>query len=259
MRRNSALSLHLFHRMNRSWYFLFFAVGVFSPIALSVPVDADHGDTPTLAPTHYSSAPGAVQTPVGTCYVGRPGSYGPYQSYPSFVPVTQGDPGYVTAPVTSNQSAPAATQAAPAQKSVVNDAPKATASVAKSEPSGSADNSDPLVPNSENVVLTDAERAVIRLTNQLRQSAGKSILSVSQKLMDQARDQTKAQAAAGGMFHGSYAGVYENVANNTGPHTAESYFEQWRTSDGHFNNMMNGRSQIGVGIGARFATMQVNL
>lgn len=107
-------------------------------------------------------------------------------------------------------------------------------------------NKDPLVPNPDNIKLSQTEFDVIRLTNALRQTAGLDPLIVKANLVDTARLSSQKMDNLGSLEHGLTSGWRgENIAN--GQSSAEEVVNTWKNSPGHFKNMMGDFKYIGVG------------
>ncbi len=107
-------------------------------------------------------------------------------------------------------------------------------------------NKDPLVPNPDNIKLSQTEFDVIRLTNALRQAVGLDPLIVKSNLIDTARLSSQKMDNQGSLEHGLTSGWRgENIAN--GQSSAEEVVNSWKNSPGHFKNMMGNFTHIGVG------------
>ncbi len=229
--------------------------------ALSVRGEAAflHGaeDVTQRAQAEFASAP-----PVSTCYVGR-AQGGSFTPYPSFIPVAPptASPTLASAS-TSTTTAPSTIATTPAKEETIASPYTHLPSTAEGQTTspqatGVADNSDPLVPNPQGVILTEKERALIRITNQDRLDNGLKVLAVSKTLMDQARAQTEKQRADQKMEHGNYP-VRENVAMDfRGFTSALTWFTTWINSAGHRDNIRSpGSNYIGVGVDQNYATQQ---
>lgn len=107
-------------------------------------------------------------------------------------------------------------------------------------------NKDPLVPNPDNIKLSQTEFDVIRLTNALRQTAGLDPLIVKSNLVDTSRLSSQKMDNQGTLQHGLTSGWNgENIAQ--GQSSAEEVVNTWKNSPGHFKNMMGDFTHIGVG------------
>lgn len=98
----------------------------------------------------------------------------------------------------------------------------------------------------DGLVLTEAERQVLELTNAERQRRGLPALRLDRRLMESARRQANWMARTGVFRHGN-SGYAENIA--MGQRTSRDVVVAWMNSSGHFRNMMN-RSHGAIGIGA---------
>ena len=105
---------------------------------------------------------------------------------------------------------------------------------------------DPMVPNPENVALSQSEFGVVKATNEARVQRGLSVLSVSSKLMSLSRQQSAEMLQRGVLQHGFTSGwSAENIAQ--GQRSASEVVTSWINSPGHARNMFGGYSTIGVG------------
>ncbi len=124
-------------------------------------------------------------------------------------------------------------------------------------------NDDPLVPNPNNVQISDFEWEVIRLTNQARASRGLSALEVQEKIMITSRRSSVLMKQRGRLQHGLTSGWRrENIA--MGYRTPQKVVRGWLNSPGHYRNIMASRIKyIGVGdtsdkSGSLYWTQQFN-
>ena len=105
---------------------------------------------------------------------------------------------------------------------------------------------DSMVPNPENVALSQSEFGVVKATNEARVQRGLSVLSVSSKLMNLSRRQSAEMLARGVLQHGFTSGWgAENIAQ--GQRSANEVVTSWINSPGHARNMFGGYRSIGVG------------
>lgn len=105
---------------------------------------------------------------------------------------------------------------------------------------------DRLVPNPDGVKLTQSEFDTIRLTNALREKAGKDPLIVKDTIMETADLSSDRMKARSQMVHGLTSGWRgENIAY--GQRSAEEVVNAWKNSPGHYANMMGNYKYIGVG------------
>lgn len=97
----------------------------------------------------------------------------------------------------------------------------------------------------DGLVLTEAERHVLELTNVERQKRGLPSLRLDRRLMESARRQANWMARTGVFRHGN-SGYAENIA--MGQRSSRDVVVAWMNSSGHFRNMMNrGHGAIGIG------------
>jgi uncharacterized protein YkwD len=113
-------------------------------------------------------------------------------------------------------------------------------------PPGGATASDPLVPNPNNVAMSQTEFEVVRLTNKFRQENGRPALVVEERIMVSSRESSRLMQEQNRMVHGLTSGWHgENIAN--GYSSPAAVVNGWINSPGHRANMLRGFSRIGVG------------
>ncbi len=253
--------------MKLSWIILFVAAAL--PFAARAEVHSDFGPG-----GRYSTSGGGYGTPVGTCYPGRPsgGNFGgPTFAYPSNQTYQVPSSGQLAQPIANQVTTNPEPEVARVQNNVTN---PATVTTSDSTPSASSEStsreqrsgeSEDLVPNPDNVPLSEAEREIVRLTNEYRRTRTPSLppLKVKQELMDQSRTYS---VSANGSYKGqqdekpvhSTMGGSENVGGSIGPKimTAKEWVDMWIRSPGHEAAMVGAKNFIGVGTASHFATQR---
>lgn len=123
---------------------------------------------------------------------------------------------------------------------------KLPASATNLDPSSITNKTDPMVPNPNNVPLSEVEFQVVLLTNLAREQKGLPPLEVKSNLIETARESSFKMQAINSMVHGLTSGWgRENIA--MGQRSAEDVVRAWLNSPGHYANIMSNSRFIGVG------------